>query len=105
MADPAPDPARDPASDPAPYPTQWEADVLLRDGRPLHLRPITPDDADRLRRFHDSLSDDTIYYRFFAPYPELSDRDVRRFTTVDDEVVNLVKHYALLHEALLPESG
>ena len=26
------------------YPAHWEADVVLRDGRPCHLRPITPDD-------------------------------------------------------------
>ena len=33
--------------------------------------------------FHARLSPETIYYRFFAPYPQLSERDVRRFTTVD----------------------
>ncbi|QVQ53537.1 GNAT family N-acetyltransferase [Spiractinospora alimapuensis] len=66
-----------------PYPEHWEADVVLSDGGTAHLRPITPDDADALRRFHSRLSPETIYYRFFAPYPELSERDVSRFTTVD----------------------
>lgn len=65
------------------YPAHWEADVLLRDGRPAHLRPIRADDADGLVEFHKSLSPETIYYRFFAPYPELSERDVDRFTQVD----------------------
>ena len=65
------------------YPQHWEADGLLRDGRPIHLRPIRPDDADALRGFHESLSEETIYFRFFAPYPKLSDRDVRRFTELD----------------------
>ncbi|MDA0566098.1 GNAT family N-acetyltransferase [Streptomonospora sp. S1-112] len=65
------------------YPNHWEADVVLTDGGTAHLRPITPDDADLLRAFHERLSPETIYYRFFAPYPRLSDRDVRRFTTVD----------------------
>ena len=67
------------------YPNHWEADVVLTDGGTAHLRPITPDDADLLREFHGRLSPETIYYRFFAPYPRLSDRDVRRFTTVDYE--------------------
>jgi acyl-CoA synthetase (NDP forming)/RimJ/RimL family protein N-acetyltransferase len=67
------------------YPRHWEADVLLRDGRPCHLRPIRPDDADALRQFHGSLSAETIYFRFFAPYPELSDADVERFTVVDHD--------------------
>ncbi|OEV31076.1 hypothetical protein AN219_07115, partial [Streptomyces nanshensis] len=29
------------------------------------------------------MSDESKYYRFFAPYPRLSDRDVRRFTHHD----------------------
>jgi acyl-CoA synthetase (NDP forming)/RimJ/RimL family protein N-acetyltransferase len=65
------------------YPVHWEADVVLRDGGTCHLRPMRSDDADRLREFHSRLSPETIYYRFFAPYPTLSDRDVARFTQVD----------------------
>ena len=65
------------------YPAEWEADVLLRDGRPCHLRPVRPEDAEAMRQFHSSLSPETIYFRFFAPYPELSDADVDRFTRVD----------------------
>ncbi len=74
-----------------PYPAHWEADVVLRDGGTAHLRPIRPDDADRLREFHGRLSPETIYFRFFAPYPVLSDRDVERFTVVDyDQRVAIV---------------
>ena len=57
--------------------------MVLRDGRPCHVRPIRADDAERLVRFHSRLTAETIYFRFFAPYPELSDRDVTRFVTVD----------------------
>ncbi|MDS1271164.1 GNAT family N-acetyltransferase [Lipingzhangella sp. LS1_29] len=74
-----------------PYPNHWEADVVLTDGGTAHLRPITPDDADLLRDFHSRLSPETIYFRFFAPYPKLSSRDVERFTQVDyDDRVALV---------------
>lgn len=81
------------------YPQHWEADGLLRDGRPIHLRPIRPSDADTLREFHESLSEETIYFRFFAPYPKLSDRDVKRFTELD--YVDRVAIVALLGGELI----
>jgi acyl-CoA synthetase (NDP forming)/GNAT superfamily N-acetyltransferase len=65
------------------YPAHWEADVLLTDGIPARLRPIMPSDADALVEFYARVSDRSKYYRFFAPYPVLSERDVERFTTVD----------------------
>ncbi|EFL22729.1 GNAT family acetyltransferase [Streptomyces himastatinicus ATCC 53653] len=65
------------------YPTHWEADVVLRDGGTAQIRPITPDDAQRLVSFYEHVSDESKYYRFFAPYPRLSDRDVHRFTHHD----------------------
>ena len=57
---------------------------MLRDGSVGHVRPITPDDADGLRPFHSGQSEESIYLRFFAPIRELSDRDVYRFTHVDN---------------------
>jgi acyl-CoA synthetase (NDP forming)/RimJ/RimL family protein N-acetyltransferase len=65
------------------YPAHWEADVVLRDGGTAHLRPIRPDDADPLKRFYSRLSDETIYFRFFSLYRELSQKDIQRFTVVD----------------------
>ncbi|MEF2526328.1 MULTISPECIES: bifunctional acetate--CoA ligase family protein/GNAT family N-acetyltransferase [Streptomyces] len=70
------------ASDPS-YPAHWEADVVLRDGGTARIRPITPEDAGRLVSFYEQVSDESKYYRFFAPYPRLSDRDVHRFTHHD----------------------
>ncbi|MGW5362107.1 bifunctional acetate--CoA ligase family protein/GNAT family N-acetyltransferase [Actinopolymorpha pittospori] len=66
-----------------PYPARWEADVVLRDGGTALLRPMRPDDADLLVSFYARVSEQSKYYRFFAPYPELSERDVARFTQVD----------------------
>ncbi|MFJ7196260.1 MULTISPECIES: GNAT family N-acetyltransferase [unclassified Streptomyces] len=65
------------------YPDHWEADVVLRDGGTARIRPITADDAERLVSFYEQVSDESKYYRFFAPYPRLSDRDVHRFTHHD----------------------
>lgn len=81
------------------YPDRWEADVVLADGGTVRLRPINPDDADRLRAMHARLSPDTVYLRFFAMVKTLSARDVERFTTVDhDDRVALV---ALLREEMV----
>ena len=66
-----------------PPPRHWEADVLLRDGRTAHIRPIQPEDAELLVEFYARVSDESKYYRFFSPMPQLSERDVKRFTHVD----------------------
>ncbi|MER6286922.1 bifunctional acetate--CoA ligase family protein/GNAT family N-acetyltransferase [Streptomyces sviceus] len=71
------------ASDRHEYPAHWEADVVLRDGGTARIRPITVDDADRLVSFYEQVSDESKYYRFFAPYPRLSAKDVHRFTHHD----------------------
>jgi GNAT superfamily N-acetyltransferase len=65
--------------------------LRLFDGTPAALRPITPEDAAALRRFHSHLSDGTIRMRFFSLHLELSIDEVERFTTVDgDDRVALV---------------
>ncbi|MEH0547412.1 GNAT family N-acetyltransferase [Streptomyces sp. B21-105] len=71
------------ASDRHEYPAHWEADVVLRDGGTARVRPITADDAQRLVSFYEQVSDESKYYRFFAPYPRLSAKDVHRFTHHD----------------------
>jgi acyl-CoA synthetase (NDP forming)/RimJ/RimL family protein N-acetyltransferase len=67
------------------YPAHWEADVVLLDGSPAHLRPILASDADGLVAFYARVSDQSKYFRFFTPYPTLSERDVERFTQVDQQ--------------------
>src|SRR5680860_531195 len=64
-------------------PRHWEADVLLRDGRTAHLRPIRGEDAELMVDFYSRVSDESKYFRFFTPMPKLSDKDVHRFTHVD----------------------
>jgi acyl-CoA synthetase (NDP forming)/RimJ/RimL family protein N-acetyltransferase len=65
------------------YPQRWEADVVLADGGTMAVRPIRPDDAERIVRFHERQSPESIYFRFFSPRPRLSERDLERFTNVD----------------------
>ncbi|KQY64075.1 MULTISPECIES: GNAT family N-acetyltransferase [unclassified Nocardioides] len=64
-------------------PRHWAADVLLLDGSTAHIRPIYPSDAELLVEFYARVSDESKYYRFFSPMPNLSEKDVARFTNVD----------------------
>lgn len=65
------------------YPQRWEAEVVLSDGGTMAVRPIRPDDVERIIRFHERQSPESIYFRFFSPRPRLSTRDLERFTHVD----------------------
>src|SRR3954452_15041566 len=80
-------------------PRHWEADVLLRDGRTAHIRPIRPDDAELLVDFYGRVSEESKYYRFFSPMPHLSERDIARFTHVDH--VRRVAFVMLLSERMI----
>ena len=78
---------------------RWESDVVLADGGTVHVRPIRPDDAERLVAFHGRLAPESVYFRFFSPKPRLTDKEVEKFTTVDmDGRVALV---ALLHDDIV----
>jgi acyl-CoA synthetase (NDP forming)/GNAT superfamily N-acetyltransferase len=69
----------------SPYPSHWEADIVLSDGATAHIRPITPADGQLLVDFYARVSEESKYYRFFAPRPKLSERDVRNYTNVDHD--------------------
>ena len=74
----------EPTPTPRDYPAHWEADVLLRDGRTAHLRPIAPEDAEGLVEFYAQVSRRSRSTSGSSPRcPTLSDRDVERFTNVD----------------------
>jgi acyl-CoA synthetase (NDP forming)/RimJ/RimL family protein N-acetyltransferase len=66
------------------YPPHWEAAALVADGGAVHLRPIVPEDADALVRFHAGLSIRTRYLRYFSAYPTIPPRDLVRFSHVDN---------------------
>src|SRR5215213_8295195 len=57
--------------------------VELPDGTIVEYRAIGPENASALQRFHHRLSERSIYLRFFAAKPELSDRKAGYFTNVD----------------------
>jgi acyl-CoA synthetase (NDP forming)/RimJ/RimL family protein N-acetyltransferase len=57
--------------------------VVLRDGATARIRPIRPDDTEALREFHEQLSSETVYFRYFAPHPELTTDELFHLTNVD----------------------
>lgn len=65
------------------YPRELERDVRLRDGSLVHLRPIRPDDRDRLIQLYDRLSYDTAYHRFFTVMKRLPPDWAQILATVD----------------------
>jgi acetyl coenzyme A synthetase (ADP forming)-like protein len=48
-----------------PYPAHFASDVVLRDGRTLHIRPVRPDDREKLLELYGGMSRDSLYFRFF----------------------------------------
>lgn len=48
-----------------PYPAQYVTDWTLRDGSSAVIRPIRPEDEPLIRAFHYTLSERSVYYRYF----------------------------------------
>ena len=76
----------------------WPASVTLRDGSPILIRPIEPEDRDELAAGFERLSPESRYRRFFGPMKELRPRDLDHLTQVDHR-----DHEALI--AFDPETG
>lgn len=65
------------------YPRDLERDVTLGDGSRLRLRPVRPDDEERLISFHDRLSGQTAYQRFFNVMKHLPRASAHFLANVD----------------------
>jgi acetyltransferase len=48
-----------------PYPTQYLSTFRLRNGRDVTIRPIRPEDEPAMVRFHETLSERSVYFRYF----------------------------------------
>ena len=67
----------------AQYPSEFELDVVVRDGETVQVRPITPDDGQLLVDFFEMLGPESRYFRFFRVKPDLPPEEVEYFTNVD----------------------
>jgi acetyl coenzyme A synthetase (ADP forming)-like protein len=64
------------------YPAHREADVVLRDGSTVRVRPAGPEDAQAVERLLSGLSDRSRWLRFFSGAPNI-DKAVRWATELD----------------------
>lgn len=86
------------------YPEDLEQPGLVRTGRSTFIRPIRPDDADRLVDFVGRLSRATLAFRSLGPVVRARDEVIRRGAHVDylnelalvalagDDIVGLVRY-------------
>ncbi|MEX2651458.1 MAG: GNAT family N-acetyltransferase [Acidimicrobiia bacterium] len=67
----------------AEYPSEYELDIVLRDGGGARVRPIKPEDAGLIRDFFETLGPESRYFRFFRIKETLEPEEVAFFTEVD----------------------
>jgi acetyltransferase len=49
-----------------PYPSQYVAPWTMKDGNQVTIRPIRPEDEQLMVKFHETLSDGSVYLRYFC---------------------------------------
>jgi acetyltransferase len=49
-----------------PYPLQYVSSWTMKDGNPVTIRPIRPEDEPLMVKFHETLSDHSVYLRYFC---------------------------------------
>jgi acetyltransferase len=75
----------------SPYPNQYEARTVREGVGELFIRPIRPEDASLLVELFESLSRQSVHFRFFGPLKMLSPGMLARFTQIDyDREIALV---------------
>jgi acetyltransferase len=75
----------------SPYPNQYEARVINEAVGELFIRPIRPEDAPLLVALFESLSPQSVYFRFFSVLKRLPHHMLARFTQIDyDREIALV---------------
>jgi acetyltransferase len=80
-----------------PYPVKYVQSGTMKNGDPVTVRPIRPEDEPLLIRLHQALSERTVYLRYFQPL-KLSQRTAHErltricFIDYDREIVLVVEH-------------
>lgn len=82
-----------------PYPVQYVSSWTMKDGTQVVIRPIRPEDEPLMVKFHEMLSERSVYLRYFQP-TKLSQRTAHErltrmcFLDYDREIALLVDHQA-----------
>jgi acetyltransferase len=81
-----------------PYPAQYVEPWTMKDGKEVTIRPIRPEDEPAMVRFHEGLSDRSVYMRYFYQL-KLSQRIAHErlaricFIDYDREIALVVEHH------------
>jgi acetyltransferase len=80
-----------------PYPTAYITALTLNDGTPVTVRPIRPEDEPLMVKFHETLSERSVYLRFFHQLSlsqRVSHERLTRicFNDYDREICLVVEH-------------
>lgn len=80
-----------------PYPQQYVSSVQLKNGTPVTLRPILPEDEPLMVEFHRHLSENTVHHRYFATLglnQRIAHERLSRicFTDYDRDIVLVAEH-------------
>ncbi|WP_172581528.1 bifunctional acetate--CoA ligase family protein/GNAT family N-acetyltransferase, partial [Vibrio harveyi] len=66
-----------------PFPAEFVETVTLRDGQPILLRPILPEDEPIHAQFINSVSKEDLYNRFFSDVGEFNHEALANLTQID----------------------
>ncbi|MBI5084323.1 MAG: bifunctional acetate--CoA ligase family protein/GNAT family N-acetyltransferase [Acidobacteria bacterium] len=103
LHDPATDPADLPRSAIRPYPLRYAGEWTMRSGETVDIRPIRPEDEPAMVRFHEGLSERTVYQRYLQLL-NLSQRTAHeRLTRIC--YIDYARQMALVVERTIPETG
>ena len=86
-----------------PYPAQYVAEWKLKDGTPVTIRPIRPEDEPLMVQFHTTLSERSVYLRYFCSL-SLSTR-VEHERLVRICFASYDRGFALVADRKNPETG
>jgi acetyltransferase len=86
-----------------PYPCQYVEDWTLKNGTPVVIRPIRPEDEPLIVQFHETLSQQSVYFRY-AHMVKLSHRVAHeRLTRIC--FIDYDRDMALVAEGVDPDTG
>lgn len=68
-----------------PYPAEHEEEISLKSGVKLNSRAIKGEDEPALKSFHESLSSETLRYRFFTSRRHFRHIEMAKFAQIDYE--------------------
>lgn len=86
-----------------PYPTQYVQEWIAKNGEQILIRPIRPEDEPLLVKFHEKLSERTVYMRYFSVMKLGQRVDHDRLSRI--AFIDYDREMALVPTRLNPETG